>query len=41
MSNEPRVVKVRVFVGGQVVELEAPGPLSVFPAKSGKGKGGK
>ena len=40
MSNEPRVVKVRVFVGGQVVEFDAPGPLSTKQAKSGK-RGGK
>jgi hypothetical protein len=33
-------VKVRVFVGGQVVEFEAPGPLSTKGAKPGK-QGGK
>lgn len=38
--KEPRVVKVRVFVGGQVVELDAPGPLSTKGAKPGK-KGGR
>jgi hypothetical protein len=41
MSNEPRVIKVRVFVGGQVVEFDAPGSLSTKQAKTGKGKGGK
>jgi hypothetical protein len=33
-------VKVRVFVGGQVVELELSGPLSTKGAKPGK-KGAK
>ena len=41
MSNEPRVVKVRVMFEGKVVEVDLPGALSVFPAKTGKGKGGK
>jgi hypothetical protein len=40
MKNETRVVKVRVMFEGKVVEVDLPGPLSVFPAKSGK-KGGK
>jgi hypothetical protein len=34
-------VTVRVWVNGQAVEFEAPGPLSTRQAKSGKGKGGK
>ena len=32
-------VKVRVYVGGEVVEVEVSGPLSTRGAKSGKGKG--
>jgi len=36
MSDEPKTVKVRVIFDGKVVELEVPGPLSVWPAKSGK-----
>jgi hypothetical protein len=33
-------VKVRVYVNGEVREVEVAGPLSVFPVKSGK-KGGR
>ena len=33
-------VKVRIFVDGNVVEVEVPGPLSTKGAKSGK-RGGK
>ena len=34
-------VKVRVWIDGKAVVVDLPGPLSVYPAKSGKGKGGK
>jgi hypothetical protein len=34
-------VKVRVYVEGRVVELEVPGPLSVYPAAPKTGKGTK
>ena len=35
------MVKVRIYVGGKVTEVEVPGPLSTRQAKSGKGKGAK
>lgn len=45
MSNEPRVVKVRIWFDGKVVaEEDVPGPLAVHkpaPAVKKQGKGGK
>jgi hypothetical protein len=38
---EPRVVKVRLYVDGRVVEYDMPGPLVAMPAKSPKTKGAK
>jgi hypothetical protein len=35
------MVKVRVFIDGKMVELEAPGPLSTKGAESGGKKGGR
>jgi hypothetical protein len=40
-TDNPQVVKCRLFVDGKVIEFDLPGPLVALPAKSPKTKGGK
>ena len=40
-DDTERVVKVRLYIDGRVIEFDLPGPLVALPAKSLKGKGGK
>jgi hypothetical protein len=37
MSDTVRVVKVRVYVDGRIVEVDLPGPLVAMPVKTRKG----